>query len=227
MSTTKWWRISSSEFQVNEIALAARSESNDLHATMTTLWHVLAYAVALSYMATLRESLFVTLAPETLPFVLIMTIMVLAARTLRALCRLTRGHIGASLSETTDGGVGIELHLLSQAVLLLLPALELQSLVTPSSASTVVLLAEFVAHLTTALPSPELATLLVARVKVATDDALIELGTGDVAETCDSLLVQVVFDEGESARRPNRSQLEFSRACGASVRRTSDGGQDP
>lgn len=141
-----------------------------------------AYAGSLLYMSMrVAQLLFVTLTAETLALIFITTIMLLAARALRALRCLTRGHVGASLTETADGSVRVELHLLAQAVLLLLPTLELQSLVPPSSASTVVLLAEFVAYLATALSSSELTTLLVAGVKVAPDDALVELGAGDVA----------------------------------------------
>ena len=150
--------------------------------------------------------LVIALATESLALVTVLVVIILMApRPLRTLRSLSSRHVGARLSETADGCVRVELDLLTEAVLLLLPALHLEPLVSPSSSSAVVLLPELVTDLATTSATAELASLLVSRVEVAADDALVQLRAGDVAQTRDSLGVKVVLHEGKTTRRPGTS----------------------
>lgn len=154
-------------------------------------------------------SLLVVAAAEPLALILVAALIVLlllllTPRTLDALSSLTSGHIGTSLAETTNGGVRVELHLGTETVLLLLATLKLETLVTPTTSSTVVLLTELVTHLATATSTSKLATLLVTRVQIATDDALVELGTRNVAQAGYGLGVKVVLNKGKTTGGPEK-----------------------
>lgn len=166
----------------------------------------------LQYRSTSRWSVYrllvVALATEPLALVTVLIIIVLVApRPLRTLRSLSSRHVGARLSETADGCVRVELDLLTEAVLLLLPALHLEPLVSPSSSSAVVLLPELVTDLATTSATAELTALLVSRVEVTADDSLVELRARYVAQARDSLRVKVVLNKGKPTRRPDGQLL--------------------
>lgn len=147
----------------------------------------------------------VTLVAEALAVVIVVVSaeVLFAPGTLVALRSLSGGHVCAGLSETlAHGRVRVELDLGTETVLLLLPPLELETLVAPPAASAVVLLAELVANLPSTPATAKLASLLVSRVEVAADDALVELCARNVAQACNGLGVEVVFDECKATWRP-------------------------
>jgi hypothetical protein len=63
------------------------------------------------------------------------------------------------------------------------------------------LVAVFVSHLPTRLSTSVLAPLGEALIQIRPDDALIELGAANVLHTVEGVLVAVVLDEAEPARR--------------------------
>lgn len=144
--------------------------------------------------------LVVALATESLALVTVLVVIILMApRPLRTLRSLSSGHVGARLSETTDGSVGVELDLLTEAILLLLSALHLQPLVSPPSSTAVVLLPELITDLAPTSSAAKLTALLVPRIEIATNDALIQLRAGDVAQAGDSLGMEVVLYKRKAA----------------------------
>lgn len=70
-----------------------------------------------------------------------------------------------------------------------------------AAAALVKVLAVLVAHLAARLAAAVLAALLEAGVQVGAHDALVELGAADVLHAVERVLVGVVFDEAEAARR--------------------------
>lgn len=166
----------------------------------------------LQYRNTSRWSVYlllvVALAAEPLALVAVLVVIVLVTpRPLRTLRSLSSGHVGARLSETANSGVRVELDLLTEAVLLLLPALHLEPLVAPSSSSAVILLPKLVTDLATTSATAELTSLLVSRVEIAADDTLVELRARDVAQAGDSFRVKVVLNESKSTWRPDMLAL--------------------
>lgn len=92
--------------------------------------------------------------------------------------------------------------LLAVAVLLrLAEALRLLDGAAESAAALVEVVAVLVADLAARLAAAVLAALLEARVQVGADDALVQLGATDVLEAVQRVLVRVVLDEAEAARR--------------------------
>lgn len=143
--------------------------------------------------------LVVALATESLALVTVVVVVLMASGPLGALGSLASRHVGSSLSETTDGSVGVELHLLTEAILLLLSALHLQPLVSPPSSTAVVLLPELITDLAPTSSAAKLTALLVPRIEIATNDALIQLRAGDVAQAGDSLGMEVVLYKRKAA----------------------------
>jgi hypothetical protein len=69
---------------------------------------------------------------------------------------------------------------------------------TKATSASIVFSSELVSDLTTRLPSAVLSAFLKARVKICSDDALVELCATDVLHAVEGVLMGVVFDEAEA-----------------------------
>lgn len=103
---------------------------------------------------------------------------------------------------STQASVVLAHLLLAVAVLLrLAKTLRLLDGAAEAAAALVEVVAVLVADLAAGLAAAVLAALLEARVQVGADDTLVQLGAADVLETVQGVLVRVVLDEAEAARR--------------------------